>query len=49
MTLEIKCYKCNQELKEPGALLFGPPDNIGLVKKYHLCRKCYIDFEKLME
>jgi hypothetical protein len=35
------CDKCKNELNELGAILFSPPDAAGLVKKIHLCVKCY--------
>jgi hypothetical protein len=52
MSLKIKCYGCNKELSQPGALLFSPPEeqfpdeNKGIgyelvTKKYHICVECY--------
>jgi len=40
------CDKCKKELNEFGALLFSPPDENNLVKKYHLCKDCYEDVKK---
>ena len=37
------CYICKKELKEFGALLFSPPDEIGQCSKTHLCEKCYTE------
>lgn len=46
--LEIKCDRCHEELKEQGALVFGPPPSRGLVnpmnfvvRKIHLCVRCW--------
>lgn len=51
--LNFKCCVCKKELKEPGALLFSPPEIIDpeaetieyddTVKKYHICVCCYWD------
>jgi hypothetical protein len=41
MAIQPKCDKCKKELEEFGAVLLSPPDNNGLVKKFHLCRECY--------
>lgn len=32
---------CHNELIEPGALVFGPPDNLNRSRKYHVCRVCW--------
>jgi hypothetical protein len=40
--LELKCDLCDQELQEPGALIFSPPTNeVWLVEKYHVCADCW--------
>lgn len=39
--MKIVCDICNKELKSKGGLLFGPPDREDLVKKTHLCCRCY--------
>jgi hypothetical protein len=40
--LELKCNRCGDELKEPGALVFSPPTGDGwLVEKFHLCVDCW--------
>lgn len=31
------CDRCGEPLKEPGAIVLGPPDENGSVSKYHLC------------
>jgi len=50
MALVIQCDICEEELEEPGALVFGPPGYCtggerGNVNKFHLCTNCYIGFE----
>lgn len=41
--MTFDCIKCGGEIEEPGALLFGPPeeDFDGMVMKDHLCGTCY--------
>jgi hypothetical protein len=41
-----RCDKCKEELVEFGAILLSPPDSMNLVRKWHLCRKCY---DKILE
>lgn len=44
MSIEIKCDKCQEELNEPGGLVFSPPSPCGghdECIKHHLCKKCY--------
>lgn len=41
MALHINCYLCSEELDEPGALIFDPPDNNGDVHKEHICSNCW--------
>lgn len=36
----VVCCMCDEELKDLGGLLFGPPVE-GYVKKDHLCENCY--------
>jgi len=43
--IKVSCGNCFKELKEPGALLFSPPDGEDRCDKYHLCVPC---FEKIM-
>ena len=43
MAIEPKCDKCKKELDEFGAILLGPPDQNGLVNKFHLCKSCYYE------
>ena len=48
MAIAPKCdvVSCGRELEEFGALLLGPPDSEGFVKKYHLCADCYAELQK---
>ncbi|OGZ98483.1 MAG: hypothetical protein A3C07_02640 [Candidatus Sungbacteria bacterium RIFCSPHIGHO2_02_FULL_47_11] len=41
MAIKPKCDKCKKELKALGGILLSPPDKIGKVYKFHLCKKCY--------
>jgi hypothetical protein len=43
MAIEVVCCKCGEELKELGALVFGPPDpgDFDRTDKYHVCVVCY--------
>lgn len=42
------CSRCDQELKEFGALAFSPPEN-GMVGKWHLCVKCWDEFQVFID
>ena len=44
--MKPKCNICTEELKEFGAILLSPPDDEDLVKKYHICKKCFKKLEK---
>lgn len=44
----IRCSACDIELSAPGALVFGPPDSIGMCVKSHLCHGCYAAFQRAM-
>jgi uncharacterized protein with PIN domain len=46
MAINPKCDKCKIELVEFGAILLSPPDEKGNVKKFHICKECYKQFEK---
>jgi hypothetical protein len=40
--LKIDCDFCGQELKQPGALVFSPPQGeLDVCLKQHMCRECY--------
>jgi len=41
-----KCDKCKEELEDFGGILLSPPDEVNRVRKFHLCKKCYLDFER---
>jgi len=44
-----KCDICKEELNEYGALMFSPPDEEGNVKKFHICKNCYVKNFKIFE
>lgn len=46
MAIKPVCNRCGNELKEFGGILFSPPNNSELVKKWHLCRSCYEELIK---
>lgn len=39
-----KCDKCQKDLEDLGALAFSPPTKHMWVKKYHICKECWIGF-----
>ena len=41
MAIKPICDKCKNELIDYGGLLFSPPDEKGMAKKWHLCKECY--------
>ena len=46
MAISPKCdmqlsVSCEGELRQYGAILFGPPDEDGYTRKRHLCVPCY--------
>lgn len=41
MAIDVTCRRCKAELQEPGALVFSPPMEAGMVVKHHLCVKCW--------
>lgn len=45
--ISVACSMCGSELDAPGAILLGPPDAQGMVKKDHLCVGCYEAHGKL--
>jgi hypothetical protein len=46
MSISPACDKCKKELTKFGAILFGPPDDNGKTKKWHICKSCYEKIEK---
>jgi len=49
MGIKPKCDKCGNELSNFGALLFSPPDEKNITKKYHICEKCYENMKKALK
>jgi hypothetical protein len=45
MAIEPVCNSCGKELKDFGGILLSPPDKVGRVKKFHLCKACYKEIE----
>jgi len=41
MAIKPKCDFCKEELNEFGGILLSPPDKKSMVKKYHICKKCF--------
>jgi len=46
MAINPKCDKCGSELREFGGLVFSPPNEHGVVRKWHLCKECYKELER---
>lgn len=46
--IRVECDICKKELTQTGALLFSPPKN-NMVRKYHICRKCFIGVEATID
>lgn len=46
--IKVKCDICKKELTQTGALLFSPPKK-NVVRKYHICRKCFDEIKKRQE
>jgi uncharacterized protein with PIN domain len=46
MAIKPVCDKCKRELEEFGAVLFSPPNKEKMVKKFHICKKCYEEMLK---
>lgn len=47
MSIKPICDFCKKELDAFGALLFSPPNDENEVKKFHVCKRCYNDIQKL--
>lgn len=41
MAITPSCDICAKELKDFGAIVLGPPDQKGMVDKFHVCKPCY--------
>ena len=48
MAIKPRCDKCKKELKEFGAILLSPPKK-NIVRKFHLCHKCYYEVSRGMD
>lgn len=46
MAIKPNCNKCKKELKDFGGILLSPPDRLSMVKKFHICKKCYGGIKK---
>lgn len=46
MAITPKCDKCKDELSDFGGILLSPPDDENMVRKFHLCRKCYEEISR---
>ncbi len=46
MAIKPICDKCKKELTDFGAILLSPPDKNSKVKKFHLCKICYVKIKK---
>lgn len=46
MSINPRCDKCKNELKEFGGILLSPPNWKSEVKKFHLRAFCYKEIEK---
>lgn len=49
MAIAPKCDKCKEELKDFGGILLSPPDEKNMVRKFHLCRKCYEGISRVID
>ena len=45
MAIAPTCDKCKQELVEFGAILLSPPNQDNEVRKFHICKACYAQYE----
>lgn len=46
LNIQFSCDLCNKISDELGGLIIGPPDDIGMTLKEHICVECYErDFE----
>lgn len=46
MAIKPTCDKCKLELTDFGAILLSPPDEIDMVHKYHICKTCFLQYER---
>jgi len=45
----IWCDLCGDELTEPGALIFSPPNERHRVGKFHICTDCWADLGRTLQ
>jgi hypothetical protein len=38
--IAVRCNRCLNDMYDPGALFFTPPDSYDMVRKLHICRFC---------
>ena len=43
---KIFCTCCGNGLMVPGGVILSPPNEEGLVAKYHVCEDCYKEIEE---
>jgi len=48
MAIKPQCDRCNDELREYGAILLSPPSSDSTVEKFHICPDCYKEILKLI-
>lgn len=48
MAITPTCDKCNNELRDYGAILLSPPSEVATVDKFHICPDCYKEILKLI-
>jgi hypothetical protein len=41
MAIKPVCNICGNELTDFGGILLSPPDDKNMVRKFHVCKKCY--------
>jgi hypothetical protein len=49
MAIKPKCDICKEELKDYGAILLSSPNKKSMVKKYHICLKCFRKIKKVFK
>ncbi len=49
MAIRPTCDDCGEELLDFGAILLSPPDEDGMVRKFHICKTCYLRYADKLE
>lgn len=49
MAIKPVCNLCGNELTAFGGILLSPPNKKSMVKKFHLCKKCYSQLARRMK